>query len=119
AEALKAVSRRARPDDGRGTDAFGRASFANSAFPSGHATMAWSLLTPVAESYDAPWLYGVAAITSVGRVVGRAHWLSDVVAGSALGWWIGDAFHRHDAGAGPGPSVAIGPHAVAVSVPFR
>ena len=45
-----------------------------------------------AEEYDAPWLYGLAAVTNLARVGSRNHWLSDTVAGSALGYAIGRVF---------------------------
>ncbi len=41
---------------------------------------------------DAPWLYGVAAITKLARVGSRQHWLSDTVAGRVLGYAIGKVF---------------------------
>lgn len=33
--------------------------------------------------------YSLATITSVGRVVSEEHWVSDVVVGAALGYFIG------------------------------
>jgi membrane-associated phospholipid phosphatase len=120
AEAIKLVVRRERPDRGRGPFSFGEAAGSSSSFPSAHTTLAWALLTPAAEEYDAPWLYGVAALTNAGRVLGREHWLSDTVAGAALGWAVGHALHARQAGAGPtSPEFALGPGSVAVSVPFR
>jgi hypothetical protein len=64
----------------------------DSSFPSTHASVAFAAITPFAQEYDAPWLYGVAATASLGRVGGRQHWLSDVagasVAGYAIGSWL-------------------------------
>lgn len=64
------------------------------AFPSRHTAVAWALATPFASHYDAPWLYGVAALTNVGRIADREHWLSDTVAGSLLGYGLGRLFYE-------------------------
>jgi membrane-associated phospholipid phosphatase len=61
----------------------------DSSFPSDLTTVAWATITPYAKVYDAPWLYGVAALTNIGRIAERRHWLSDTVAASLLGWGIG------------------------------
>jgi membrane-associated phospholipid phosphatase len=61
----------------------------DSSFPSNHATVAFAAVTPFAQEYDAPWLYGVAAAGSLGRTAGREHWVSDVVAGGVLGYVVG------------------------------
>jgi membrane-associated phospholipid phosphatase len=58
-------------------------------FPSDLTTVAWATVTPYAKEYEAPWLYGLAALTNIGRISERRHWLSDTVAGSFLGWGIG------------------------------
>ena len=61
-------------------------------FPSLHTTAAWAVGTVFAESGndDYRWLrrilgYGMAAGTSYVRIRENVHWLSDTVAGSALG----------------------------------
>src|ERR1700744_1247642 len=61
-------------------------------FPSLHASAAWAVGTVFAESGNDEyrWLrrvlgYGVAAGTSYVRVRDNVHWLSDTVAGTALG----------------------------------
>ena len=58
-------------------------------FPSNHAAVAFAAVTPFAQEYDAPWLYGLAAVSSMGRVADRKHWVSDVVAGGVVGYAIG------------------------------
>lgn len=85
---LKYAVGRARPDEERGTWAHAQ-SRSNSSFPSGHAAVTFAAVTPFAKEYDAPWLYGVAALGSMGRVAGREHWVSDTVAGGVLGYAIG------------------------------
>ena len=62
---------------------------ADASFPSGHSAVAFAAVTPFAQEYDAPWLYGVAALSSAGRVANREHWVSDVVAGGVVGWVMG------------------------------
>ena len=61
----------------------------NASFPSNHASVAFAAVTPFAQEYDAPWLYGLAAAGSLGRTAGRQHWVSDVVAGGVLGMAVG------------------------------
>jgi hypothetical protein len=82
---------RARPGEERGP--FSRVgegySRTNSSFPSGHSAIAFAAVTPFAKEYDAPWLYGVAVISSMGRVANRQHWVSDVVAGGVIGYAMG------------------------------
>lgn len=87
----KYVVGRARPDENRGpwTRVGENESRTNSAFPSGHSAVAFAAVTPFAKEYDAPWLYGVAAISSMGRVAGRKHWVSDTVAGGIIGYATG------------------------------
>ena len=61
-------------------------------FPSEHATAAFAVGTVFAESGNPRYLwlrrtigYGIAAYTAYLRVKANAHWLSDTVAGAALG----------------------------------
>lgn len=71
------------------------------AFPSGHAAGAAGLLLPWALRFPKarPWLLAWLGLVCLGRVVLEFHWLSDVVAGAALGllltcgfemgtWWL-------------------------------
>ncbi len=93
---IKYVTGRARPYAALGNNHFepfaGSAKAGTDGFPSGHTIIVWSVLTPFAEEYDAPWLYGVAALTNLARVGSRNHWISDTVAGSLLGYGIGKVF---------------------------
>lgn len=61
----------------------------DASFPSNHSAVAFAAITPFAKEYDAPWLYGLAAVSSMGRVASRQHWVSDVVGGSVVGYAIG------------------------------
>ncbi len=89
---IKYAVGRARPVDDAGPADFQPFKRGNASFPSNHATVMWAAVTPFAKEYDAPWLYGLAALTNVGRVASREHWVSDTVASSLLGFAIGEFF---------------------------
>jgi hypothetical protein len=120
AEAIKLAVDRSRPQENRGASDFGHEKRSDSSFPSFHTTLAWSVLTPIAQHYDAPWLYGVAALTNVARTDGRHHWLSDTVAGSVLGYVIGDWFGKRadTSGASKSTTVMLVPHGAVMSTAF-
>ena len=120
-ELIKLGVDRSRPSEHRGAADFGHEKRSDSSFPSVHTTLAWSVLTPIAQRYDAPWLYGVAALTNAGRIAGHHHWLSDTVAGSVLGYVVGDWFgKRADAARdGTATSVMLVPHGAVLSTTFR
>ena len=121
AETIKAVVDRSRPSEGRGAADFGHEKRFDSSFPSVHSALAWSVITPIAQRYDAQWLYGVAALTNAGRVAGRNHWLSDTVAGSVLGYVVGDWFGKRADLAGDGrvTSLMLVPHGAVMTMEFR
>jgi hypothetical protein len=86
---LKAVAGRERPNQ---TVDPNRWRMGGSSFPSLHVSAAFALGTAFAESgaEDTRWLtrtigYGVAGLTAMNRLKHNAHWLSDTVAGAALG----------------------------------
>jgi membrane-associated phospholipid phosphatase len=91
---LKYVAGRKRPRENLGYGQFeGFSSSAlNSSMPSRHTAMMWAAVTPYAKEYDAPWLYGLAAVTNFARVRDREHWFSDTVAGSLIGYGLGQLF---------------------------
>lgn len=97
---LKIVIGRERPGDA--TRVFQFKSFAkNNSFPSGHATQAFAIATVIAEHYPTWWVeglaYGSAALVGYARVEQNAHYASDVVAGSLIGWSVARAIvHRND-----------------------
>ena len=98
-QVFKIVSRRERPtlDNARGK--FFRSGIGfDSAFASNHSVIAWSSAAVIASEYSG-WLtkvtvYGLATGVSLSRVVGRDHFPSDVLVGSAMGWMIGRYVHR-------------------------
>jgi hypothetical protein len=85
---LKETAGRSRPETGDAPQRFKPFS-GNSSVPSGHATIAFALLTPWVHYYDHPAsyaLYGLAAGTAVSRIVRDKHWPTDVVTGGAIGF---------------------------------
>jgi len=85
----KRVVQRERPGEGDGICGCTAVKRSDTSFPSNHAAVAFAAVTPFAQEYDAPWLYGLAAVGAMGRVADRQHWVSDVVAGSIVGYAIG------------------------------
>jgi hypothetical protein len=90
-EALKLVTQRPRPleSNGRGDFFTGGASF-----PSGHSAETWALASVIAHEYNENILYpitayGLASLVSFSRLSGQQHFGSDIVVGSAIGWFIG------------------------------
>jgi membrane-associated phospholipid phosphatase len=89
--ALKGITQRGRPLDGRERSEFFDG---GSSFPSGHSIQVWSVATIVAHEYHQSRAvqvaaYGIASAVSVARFTGHKHYLSDVVVGSAMGYGIG------------------------------
>jgi membrane-associated phospholipid phosphatase len=89
AYALKEIAGRERPFETADRSSFGND---GDAFPSTHTTAAFAIGTVLAESGNdrQRWLrrvlgYGLAAHTAYSRLDHDAHWLSDTVAGAALG----------------------------------
>jgi membrane-associated phospholipid phosphatase len=94
--ALKVISQRGRPLDGRERSEFFDG---GSSFPSGHSVQVWSVATLVAHEYSQSRAvqlaaYGLASAVSVARFTGHKHYLSDVVVGSAMGYGIGRYVYR-------------------------
>jgi membrane-associated phospholipid phosphatase len=113
---IKYAVGRARPVDELGPGDFEPFKRSDASFPSNHATVMWAAVTPFAREYDAPWLYGLAALTNVGRIASREHWLSDTVASSLLGFAIGDFFwEQRRKPDDKGPKVGVGPAGVTLT----
>jgi membrane-associated phospholipid phosphatase len=110
---------RARPDEELGPwSKVATRSRADSSFPSGHSAVAFAAVTPFAQEYDAPWLYGVAALSAAGRVTARQHWVSDTVAGGLVGYAIG-SWLWHAQRNNSNSSVSINPGPKEISVAWR
>ena len=90
------------------------ATFESTSFPSGHAMRSFALATTVAGFYpEKKWVgivsYSLATVTSVGRVVSKEHWASDVIVGAALGYFIGRGVVKFNERIGNISSVGIQP----------
>jgi membrane-associated phospholipid phosphatase len=119
---LKTMVGRARPTVEVGSHTFKPFSLTAGydGFPSGHVIVMWAVATPFAEEYDAPWLYGLAAVTNLARVGSRNHWVSDTVAGSVFGYALGKVFWEASRTPQKGaPRVLIHPAGVNLSWAFN
>jgi membrane-associated phospholipid phosphatase len=97
AEIFKYALGREQPFTG---DRRGRFFQGGSSFPSEHAAISWAIASVIAHEYPGPLTellaYGGAAGVSAARIVGQKHFVSDVLVGSALGWYLGrQVFHSH------------------------
>ena len=98
AEAVKNATQRPRPTFSGGLvrnhDADGQFFTGGRAFPSGHATAAWTVATVVARRHGShrwvtPTVYGLASLVSFSRVPERRHFPSDIFVGAVLGYLVG------------------------------
>ena len=100
-ELVNVISGRLRPEEGNGHGDFFVNHSLDSSFPSGHAMLTWSMTTVLADEYPSTksriFWYAVGSTVAATRVVGRKHFTSDVIVGSAAGYLIGRyVFHaRH------------------------
>jgi len=92
-QGLKIATQRQRPDKENGNQFWNNSSFIinNNAFPSGHATLVWSLAPILAHQYRnmgwvPPVAYSIAALTSYSRLNDDKHWASDVFFGAVIGY---------------------------------
>lgn len=83
---LKILVARARPGEVENLLLYGADSYA---FPSGHATLAFATAVVLARSTERTaarvYLYGIATLVAVSRVYLGVHYLTDVIAGAAIG----------------------------------
>jgi membrane-associated phospholipid phosphatase len=100
-QGMKIIFWRERPglDDSRGR--FFQSSVGiDSSFPSSHSLLAWSEASLIAGEYPSRWVqfaaYSAATGVSLTRIMGQQHFPSDVLVGSAAGWFVGRyVVHRH------------------------
>ena len=97
---MQFIAGRQRPGEGNGHGDFLRHHAMNTSFPGGHAMFAWAMATVAADEYPNIWVrtgaYTAALAVTVGRFLGRDHWSSDMLVGTALGIGIGThVFHSH------------------------
>jgi len=88
---LKLAFQRERPSKDQGDGSFWEG---GSSFPSGHAAVAFTIATVIAEEYSGKpairiTAYALAAAVAASRVAGRDHFPTDVLAGGVIGYFIG------------------------------
>jgi membrane-associated phospholipid phosphatase len=91
---LKIAGGRERPNQAGGNGRFFRGKGANASFPSGHAIATWTFASVMSHEYAPNKVvpivaYGLATAVSVSRFTGQFHFASDILAGGAMGWFIG------------------------------
>ncbi len=92
---LKSVAGRARPWTGESSHSFHpfstRSRFAS--FPSGHASSAFAVATVIADQSQKVYIdilaYSLATMAAFSRVHLDKHWASDILVGSAIGYFVG------------------------------
>ena len=99
AYAFKEVTQRQRPYQSNGNGNFFTG---GTSFPSEHSAIAWSIASVWAHEYPG-WFsqaaaYGLASAITMTRITAKQHFPSDVILGSALGWYFGRQVYRahHD-----------------------
>lgn len=75
-------------------------SWGYSSFPSAHTTLAFAYSTVMAKEYNnffwkVGW-YSLACLVGYARIYNNQHWLSDVLMGAALGYFIGEFVNNHE-----------------------
>jgi hypothetical protein len=102
--ALKYGFGRARPFGDKGAYYFKAFDFSPSGYslslPSGHATAAFAFASVIAHQYPRWWVkypvYFLAAGVAWSRLNDNEHFLSDVVVGGGIGYFVGEKIvHRH------------------------
>ena len=94
------IAGRQRPNEGNGHGDFFTNNTLDSSFPSGHATLQFSMSSVLAHEYPSLgskllW-YGLGTAVAASRVVGREHFPSDVIMGGTLGYLVGThIYHAH------------------------
>ena len=127
AEVLKPIAGRNRPntvaDKGHFFDG-------GASFPSGHAISSWALASVISYEYGHTKLVpiiavGLAGVVSAARFSAQQHFASDIVAGGAMGWFIGryvwkthqdHAIHQHGFNAQVLPEFAPGSHTYGIAI---
>lgn len=93
--ALKFTIGRARPLEGEDSSCFHPFSFKSRfhSFPSGHASAAFAVASVIADQSEELFIdiltYGLATMVAMSRVHDSKHWATDVLVGSAIGYYVG------------------------------
>ncbi|GAC1470051.1 MAG: phosphatase PAP2 family protein [Desulfuromonadaceae bacterium] len=99
---VKMAAQRARPETGEPSTTWNgpRLKAADTSFPSGHTTAAFSIASVLAEEYGnnpfvPPIAYGLATLTAFARIYDNKHWASDAFFGAAIGYFVGKTVVRY------------------------
>jgi membrane-associated phospholipid phosphatase len=126
-EVLKTAAGRNRPN---AADRPGDFFQGGASFPSGHSIASWTLASVIAHEYSnhkwVPWVaYGFAGAVGAARVGSLHHYPSDVIAASAIGFFVGryvvdthqaHAGHRHHAALAPLAFPSTGTYGLSVTL---
>ena len=124
---LKSVVGRSRPYTNAGHSKFTPFNIhaATTSFPSGHSTVAFAVSTVLANNTDNIFLkilsYSAAVMVGYSRLYHNAHWFSDVIAGGAIGHFVGDFVSRDNSAAqsaGTTISFQYTPYSLSLTVRF-
>ncbi len=91
---LKSVVGRARPWTGESSHSFHSFSTKSrfASFPSGHASSAFAVATVIADQSKKAYIdilaYSLATLVAISRVHIDKHWASDILVGSAIGYFV-------------------------------
>ena len=90
-QGLKAIAGRNRTDPPGDRSEFLEG---GTSIPLGHAISSWALASLIPHEYQHTKIvpvvaYGLAAVASSGRFTAQKHYASDIVAGGAMGWFVG------------------------------
>ncbi len=124
---IKFVTGRLRFREGEGPHSFQPFSvaFSKTSFPSGHSGSIFSVAAVIAGEADS-WpvgalAYGVAGVAAISRLHDMDHWASDILAGSALGFFIGKMVRHLNPPRGADSlnvAVGLGPHGLSLALRF-
>jgi len=89
-------------------------------FPSGHTAEAFAMAAVLdcdlqnrLGGWRTPVLYGIASLVGLGRVLIRAHYVSDVILGAGIGWAVGSWVAHRPRNA---PAVSVVPSSAGLSL---
>jgi membrane-associated phospholipid phosphatase len=123
---LRVIVGRARPRTGEGNTSFDpfTKDDAYASFISGHAWSTFGIATILSHQINRTWasvgLYALAMTTPLSRMHDDKHWLTDVLVGSALGYYSAHTIWSwHKKGPGSAYRLAVVPNANGLSLALR
>ena len=124
---IKSLVGRSRPYTGEGKFRFRpfNVHAAYTSFPSGHSTVAFAVSTVLANNTDNIYLkilcFSASGLVAASRIYHNAHWLSDVVTGGAIGYFVGNFVTNHDRNYNPSGtnfSLNLAPNGIGFTLNF-